>query len=269
MKKLIVVADWASDSLSTQELLSSTEGFLKESAGSKISFVSASSSTIHTAFLIAQVVATENRLGRSQETVLFQNTDPRLEDAAGAKFLILKLTSGLIVCGPNAGFDFSLIKGQIDQAFTYTGEDIKTQFRSRDFYARACAYLMDYLEDEMDLEEVSASSIPTLTGSHIGHVDNFGNIKTTLTAEVFKGKYDLGDMMPVVINKVKKEVRYVSGLFAGNLGELVIYPGSSGPRENPYLEISVWRHFTEENPTTGLAEFGNPRPGAEIQIKGL
>jgi len=58
----------------------------------------------------------------------------------------------------------------------------------------------------------------------------------------------------------------VSNLFGGNVGELVIYPGSFGPKENPYLEITIWRHFTEKKSTTGLAEFNNPKIGEEIKI---
>ena len=267
MKKLIVISDWASDGLSAQEFLSSTQGFLKEPANSKITFVDSTPSTIHTAYLLSQVVETENRLGIPQETVLFQNTDPRLTGSTGAQFLILKLASGMVVCGPNAGFDFSLLKKHVDQAFSYTGGDLGSQFRSRDFYARACAYFMDYLDDDLELDEVSVDVIPALVGWYVGHVDNFGNIKTTITAEELKGKFELGDTFSVEINKVKKNVRYVKSLFGGDLGELVIYPGSSGHTDNPYLEISAWRQFTEESPTTGIHEFGTPRPGQEIKIK--
>ncbi len=59
MKKLIVVADWVDDSLTCQEVKSAVEGFLKNSAGANITFVSSTPSTIHTSYLIKQVVEIE------------------------------------------------------------------------------------------------------------------------------------------------------------------------------------------------------------------
>ena len=51
---------------------------------------------------------------------------------------------------------------------------------------------MDYLGDELELEEISANIIPELDQFYIGHIDNFGNIKTTIVEEDFKGKYEYG-----------------------------------------------------------------------------
>ena len=60
--------------------------------------------------------------------------------------------------------------------------------------------------------------------------------------------------------------RFVDNLFGGVLGELVIYPGSSGAIDNPFLEISAWQHFDEIKPKTGVNFFFNPRPGMEIEL---
>ena len=272
MKRLIIVSDWAGDSLTAVEFKSSVEGNLKDPSVINLGFVSSTPSTIHTGFLLQQTVVTEERYGRPHELVIFQNTDPRLErvshadEARGAEFLIIKLTSGIVVCGPNAGYDFALLKSRVNQAFVYRDLDRGSQFRSRDNYARVCAHLMDNLDIEMDLEEVSADVIPDLKGGFIGHIDNYGNIKTTIMRDELKGKYEYGDEVRVKINGVSKTAKYVDNLFGGTLGELVIYPGSSGSPDDPYLEISVWRHFTEDSPTTGLHVFGNPRPGMDITI---
>ena len=51
MKKLIVIADWANDSLTCQELRSTVAGYLKDPDKANISFVASIPSTIHTAFL--------------------------------------------------------------------------------------------------------------------------------------------------------------------------------------------------------------------------
>jgi len=273
MKKLIVIADWAADSLNRQEFRSATEGFLKNPDGkAQINFVNATPSTIHTSFLLNQIVETEERFGRPQETVIFENTDPRLQtkegvaNAKGAEFVIVRLKSGIYVCGPNAGYDFSMVKERIEETFFYPNLNQGSQFRSRDLYSRVCSHLMDGMEDEMELEETNNNIIPELRGNYVGHIDNHGNIKTTISKEQFKGKYEMGETVKIKINAVEKSVRFVANLFGGTPGELVIYPGSSGNRDNPYLEISVWRHFTEAKPTTGLQELNYPKPGAGIII---
>ncbi len=272
MKKLIVVADWASDSMNFQEFISAVEGFLKDPKDININFVTSDPSTIHTGFVLAQVILTEERLGHPAETVIFQNTDTRLnvkenaEAAQGAEFLIIRLKSGLYVCGPNAGYDFSFIKSKIDEVFRYEGLDKGSQFRSRDLYARVSAHLMDSLEDEMELEEVSSNTIPSIQGYFIGHIDNHGNIKTTMSLADLREHHEYGEEIVVKINRVEKKAKFVKNLFGGSPGELVIYPGSSGPMENPYLEVSIWRYFTEDNPTTGVDVFNHPRPGMKIEI---
>lgn len=273
MKKLIVVADWASDTLTNQEFRTAVEGFSQIPQNAQLSFVSSTPSTIHTAFLISQLVETETRYGRPLDTVIFQNTDPRLqtdtsvEQAKGAEFIVILLKCGLYICGPNAGYDFSLLKDQIQAVFTYPEFDKGSQFRSRDLYARVCAHLMDAMQDELGLEETHFNCIPALEGKYVAHIDNYGNIKTTFTEEDLKGKYQYDEEIEIKINNITKKVKYVKNLFGGNPGELVMYPGSSGAIDNPYLEITIWRHFTEENPTTGLHTFNNPRPGMEVSLR--
>ncbi len=272
MKKLIVIADWASDSLTCNEVKIAVDGYLKDPNLSDISFVSSTPSTIHTSFLLNQIIEDIERYGRPMETVIFQNTDPRLEykqatkRAEGAKPVIIKLKSGIYLTGPNAGYDFSMIKDRIEEVFQYVGVNEEGQFHSRDLYARISAHLMDYMEDELDLEEIGLDEISDLKGFYIGHIDNFGNIKTTITQEDFKGKYEYGDFVNIKINNLSKKAKFVSNLFGGVPGELVIYPGSSGKKDNRFLEISVWRYFTEEKPTTGLHEFNYPKVGSVIEI---
>lgn len=273
MKKLIVVADWAHDSLTNQEVLTAVEGFSKNRADVRVTFVASTPSTLHTSFILQQLIRTEERYGNPGETVFFQNTDPRIqtkegvEHAQGAEFIVIKLKSGIFLCGPNAGYDFSLLKPSIEYVYRYDGLDKGSQFRSRDLYSRVSAHLMDEMQDELDLEEQSSNCIPELRGYFVGHIDNYGNVKTTITHSDFKGKYGLGEKVEITLNEVKKTATYVSNLFGGTPGELVIYPGSSGDKDDPYLEISVWRHFTEKVVTTGVHAFNMPRPGMEIKIK--
>lgn len=272
MKKLIVVADWARDSLTNAEVGLAVEGFLKKEEKPDFYFITSTPSTIHTAFLVNQVITTEERYGNPLETVIFQNTDPRLfskeklEKAKGADPLIIKLKSGIYLTGPNAGYDFSFVKSRIEALFVYKGVNEEGQFHSRDLYSRISAHLMEGLEDEMEMEQVSSNIIPEIDRCYVAHIDNFGNIKTTIKKDILKGKYEYGDFVKIKIGKIENEAKFVDNLFGGVLGELVIYPGSSGAVDNPFLEISAWQHFDEIKPKTGKDFFSNLRPGMEIEL---
>lgn len=272
MRKLIVIADYASDNLSCQEVKTVVEGYLKNPLHANISFVSSTPKTIHTSFLLSQAVEVQERYGQPQETVIFVNCDPRLDvekarRGEGADGLIILLASGIYLLGPNAGYSFSLIKDRLREVYKYEPLKKGGQFRSRDKYGRVIAHLMDYLEDQLELEEREAPLIPDLHGFYVGHIDNYDNIKTTIKKEDFKGKFKYQDMVKIKIGRVTREAKFVENLFADKPGRLVIYPGSSGRPDNPYLEVSVWRHFDEAKSETGSGQFGSPRPGDKIQIK--
>ncbi len=273
MKKLIVVADWAQDTLSQQEFRSSVGGFVSDHRRANIAFVPSSPSTVHTGFLVNQIALTEERFGHPLETVIFQNTDPRLQSpgelhkAQGAGFYIARLATGLHVCGPNAGYDFSFVCDRIHVLFEYRGLEKGSQFRSRDLFARVCAHLMDAMEDEMDLLERQQLMIPRIDRYVVGHIDNFGNIKTTVPMSALKGRYELHDMVDVRINHKYGRAKYVDNLFGEQRGVLTIYPGSSGDAHDPYLEIGVRQSFAHnEHVQTALDVFHHPQPGMEVVI---
>jgi len=273
MKKLIVVADWADDALSCQEVRSATEGFLKNpasaSGGPNINFVSSTPSTVHTAFLLSQIVEIEERFGRALDTVIFQNTDPMQEHTEesggiGAQLFIMRLKSGIYVLGPNAGYVFSLIKHKVEEVFHYPGLEMTGQFRSRDVFSKISAYFMDSLQDDLELDEMHVNLIPSLEDYYVGHIDNFGNVKTTIAESFFKGKYALGDEINITIHGVTQKVKYVKSLFDGVADSLIIYPGSSGKIEDPYLEISMCTDFSKDHSKTGADMFNFPKPGMKI-----
>jgi hypothetical protein len=216
------------------------------------------------ALLVSQLALTEELFGRPLETVIYQNTDHR-EQPEGAELLIVHLASGIYLIGPNAGFNFSMIKSQIEEVYTYRGIEKGGQFRSRDVYPRLVAHLMDAMEDDLDLEETSSNTIPALDGFYIGHIDNFGNIKTTITSEWIKEKYNYDDQVKVRINSVEKEARFVTNFFGGTVGELVIFPGSSGVKDNPFMEIAVWQNF-KPGSVAGSDAFRHPLPGMKVEI---
>src|SRR5687767_655625 len=155
MKKLIVVSDWVDDSLTCQEVKIGVEGRLATDETPNITFVASYPSTIHTAFLIHQICEIEERLGKPEQTVLFQNTDTRLQakkgvkESKGAEFTVIKLKCGMFLCGPNAGFNFSMIKDRVEIVYYLKDHDKGSQFRSRDLYSKVCAHLMEGNEKDI------------------------------------------------------------------------------------------------------------------------
>lgn len=274
MKKLIVISDWVDDSLTCQEFRSAVENFIDSDTLPHISFVASTPSTIHTAYLLNQIAEIEERFKNPHNTVIFVNTDPRIhtyqrvEEAEGSEFVILHLKSGLIVCGPNALYCFSLIKERVKKVYLDKNLRRGSQFRSRDLFSEVCARLMKDVNSKLNVEKVSNDIIKDLKGHFVGHIDNFGNIKTTITLGEARKKYKYADLLKVKVNGTSMNVRFVDNMFGAKPGELVIYPGSSGKIGDPFLEISAWTHFIEPEPKTGIYFFENIMPGQEIKISG-
>jgi len=272
MKKLIVVADWVDDSLTCQEVRSATEGFLQSPEHAQITFVSSTPHTIHTAFLLNQISETEEHYGRPLDTVIFQNTDPMQEHTEeyggiGAELFIIRLKSGLHILGPNSGNVFSLIKPKIEEVFCYKGLEMSGQFRSRDVFAKLSAYFMDSLQDDLELDEMHTNLIPELQSYYVGHIDNYGNIKTTIKESELKGKFTPGAELSVTINNVTQKATYLKNLYDGQQESLILYPGSSGNPLDLFMEISICTDLTQENAKTGIHLFNNPKPGMKIMLE--
>lgn len=272
MKKCIVVADWAMDTLYAQEFRSALGGYMSSANFPDISFVGTEASTVHTAYIAAQIIETEERLGNPLETVVFVNTDSRLpispDDAVARPggFLILLLNSGMYVVGTNAGNSFSLIKHKVQRAFAYAGLKEQPASRARDVYSRLVAHLAESLDAQMEFDEVHTHTIPLLQHAAVGHVDVFGNILTTIHKNDLRERRNFLDMVTVEIGGISKQAQFVEHLFAGQSGELVVYPSSFGPLDNPYLGISAWERKPEELGKTGAAHFGFPKPGTRAAI---
>jgi len=269
MKRLTILADLAKDTLSRRELVAAILGRLPENSNPRIDFVESEFNTYHTSFLLSQIVFTEERLGAPQENVIFVNTDPRTDKSEahevglGALFLVAILKSGLIICGPNGGYCFSMIKEKIEQLFVYRGVESGSQFRSRDRFPQVVAPLMEEKEESLNLEEISLEVIPDLNSKIVAHIDNFGNIKTTFTKNEFE-KFAAGTKIKVEINGVKQEVIYTHHLTGHHPGELLFYPGSSGDINNPFMEIA---NLFSDNYKSASDYFGHPKPGMEVKIK--
>lgn len=269
MKNLIIIADYCQDTLTTQELKSAFIGHLSSSFSSQLSFVHSTPSTIHTAFLLKQILITESRLGDPNNLVIFVNTDPRLQTikgvklSQGAQFVVAKLKNGAWLCGPNAGHSFSLIREEIEYLYLYPNLDKGSQFRSRELYMRVAALLVEAKQDEMQLEEIRNNDILVLNEFYIGHIDNYGNMKTTAPNSFMKGKHEFGEKVKITLNGQNKEAVYTDNMFGQEPGMLVLAPGSSGLPNDPYLELIIWQHYPD---TSARKAFPQAKPGDEIKL---
>lgn len=234
MKKLIVIADWCNDSLYTAEYKSAVSGFTDSQQTLDISYIAAAQSSINASFLLAQAALTESRLGEPQSTIIHIGSEPK---NSTDPFLVIKLTSGIYVCGINSEYTFSLVKDLIDKAFVYKVEGMSTGFVSRDVYSRVVAHLLNSLEDDLELEEVHTNTIQELQGHYVGHIDSFGNIITTITHTELQATHSENDGVEITIGSENKKAIYKKNIWSGDEGQLIIGPSSFGHVDNPYVSI--------------------------------
>lgn len=273
MKKLIVVADWAQDPLASQVIRSTIEGFVTNPDAVQISFVPCSSSTLHTSFLVSQLIQTEQVYGRPMDTVILVGTQPFsaktevIEQTVESLFAVARLDSGLYVCGPQAGHNFSLFKNEIETLFIYNTVHSPTQFPARDVHARLVAHLMDSLESELDLEQVPRDTIPACSTHIIGHIDGLGNIITTLTHADIKGKTHIHETVSVSIHDVSLDATYVEKITDVEEGQLALLPSAYGDPGNAFMQLSFCKMYEDGREVTAINAFHHPMPGMKVEVK--
>jgi len=240
MKNLIVIADWVKDDLYKSEFLTALSGHIPSNSGLNISFVSSSKSDIHHAFLLHQIAYTTDRLGAAHETVILMGSDLRSSFAnSPSPFVVLKLQSGIFVLGQNTGKVFSMIRDELEEAFVYSPIDLDKSYIARDVFPRICSVFMDARQQELDLDELHMNQIPPMFDKYIGHITNDALFLTTLTHQDLKGKYSFGDKIHLIIGSENILVKYVENIENEDLSTSLVYSGSSGDINDPYLELKL------------------------------
>ena len=214
-------------------------------------------STVQTGFWAYQMVLNHNELARllrdgHSRSYLFLNTAPRKDSSeprkgnAGEPLVYAKLYNGMEVVGVMSGESFSYLKPIVTEFREISVPKEGSQFRSRDIFPQALASIMrsDYsiLGDKIDIE-----SIPERTKWLVAHVDGYGNMKLSTTAS--EAALMEGEKIKVRISEKTTEVIYSGGIFHIDDGALCVAPGSSGKKEDPFLEISersgnAWKRFS-------------------------
>ena len=222
--------------------------------------------TTQTGFWVYQIALNDDAIRKlsanKANTYIYVNTAPRRDDpnprkeASGEGLAYAKLKTGMEIVGVNSGETFSFVKPMIEKLFSVNVSNMGSQFRSRDIFPKVLAQIVN--GDYSCLgAELSLDSIPEPKGSRIAHVDGYGNIKTTIHASDVSG-LKLGDSVKVSINQAEYNAKYADSIFGVKEGELCFAAGSSGPKENRFMEISkrlgsAWKLF------------GKPEIGTEIK----
>lgn len=272
MKSLIFIPDYGIDALAVSEVLES----IRRSARAPFFVHTVPArpfNTIHTSFLLQQLSRVLDT-AQAKETVFFLNTDPRthtpkaVEAAQGSPLVAAFLKNQALVLSPNAGFCLSFIKDEIGKLYEVKVAADGSQFRSRDIFATVVAQalasdIVSLLGQELSPKE----TIPALPeGAFVLHADNYGNIKVFLQKDSLeKQGIREGDEVKVTIGeKTVSGIRVSSTIFTIPPGSIVLAPGSSGPKDNPYYELSV--RFNGNVKQSAADIFGWPEPGTQVSL---
>lgn len=258
MKKLIVLSNWAQDTFYTEHFRTAVYGFLQNGGYPHISFIPVSSS-IEAGYMLSVLVETEHRLGRPQETIIFtdlQAHDISEQDAAQpgqGQFTILRLASGMYVCGLNNGYVFYGIKKQIQHAFTYSKSDDISQISEREAYARKLTFFLESIEDDLELEETHTSSILEMRDLVITFQDATGNLYTNMHLDHLKGKVEFGEMIEIRSGEHVFQARLLKPGSKPHPGEVSLVSTPFGSVEIDTFYLCFTPDQSKDNPLTDLA----------------
>lgn len=278
MKALVFVPDYGTDSLTVAEVLTAIRNFTNTAFTTDV-IASRPFNTIHAGFLLDQI---QRQLSedRAKETIFFLNTDPRtqtanpIEKAEGSELYVAWLENGATVISPKAGYCFSFIKTKIKKFARLKVLANGSQFRSRDIFPAMVSKVLDNNLKDENFTETKIEEIPDLPlDFFVIHIDNYGNIKTSFTQnDLEKTGLKWGDWINIKIGnkdtlhtKDTLRTKVASTIFTCEPGTLVFAPGSSGDKNNPYLELSVRFNGNYNNASAGDL-FENPEPGSVIKI---
>jgi len=272
MKSLIFITDYGSDALATSEVLQGIRRFVEASFFAHV-VPTRPFNTIHTSFLLEQLYRGMDK-DQALQTVFFLNTDPRIhtkeaiQAAGGAPLVAAYLRSGAVVITPNSGYCLSFVKQAIEKLVKINVAADGTQFRSRDIFALVVAKaLIGNLASLFEKELSIVDTVPELpSGTFLLHTDNYGNMKLFLQKEALElQKIYEGDEISIQVGQKRVGgIRVAFNIFAVVPGSMVLAPGSSGPKDNPYYELSV--RFDGDSKKSAASLFEWPDPGTSISF---
>ncbi|MDJ0954182.1 MAG: hypothetical protein QNJ81_10930 [Acidimicrobiia bacterium] len=266
---LHMICDYAPDGLEFAEIVTRLHTSLTD-PGSVLIRQTATPplDTISVGFVTGQL-----GLGPSpQRMVIFGNAAPRRDqeemsaENRGRGLRYAKLDNDVEVVSVDSQYAFSFIKDRIVEYRDVASPAAGSQFRSRDYFPRYVAAIVDgdysVLTDRLD-----PNSIEEVPSHLVAWTDGFGNIKTTVRkSHLDSADLAVGDRVLVTLNGVTLAGVISDGGFTVPRGVLAVNAGSSG-YDDPFVELFLRVHHMSEK--TAAVRFDHPEGGTPLEIEPL
>ena len=218
--------------------------------------------TLAAGFCAAQLALNQAPAG----TLVYQNVAPREDEQEpreanrGERLAFARLPTGVRVIGVNAGHAFSFLRDAAEELRWAAAPAEGSQFRSRDIFPQAAAAIALGQAGALG-ERLGRREIPAVPRARIAYVDGYGNVKTTIRADLATAAP--GARLRLRVGRVEREAIAAGASFAVAPGQLAFAPGSSGwsdrGRETRWMELflrggSAWE------------ELGRPPVGAQLRL---
>jgi hypothetical protein len=207
-----------------------------------------------------------------QRMVIFANSAPRRDRHEGAvanrgrSLRYASLDNGVEVVGVASEHAFSFVKSRITEFREVTSPTAGSQFRSRDFFPRYVAAIVDgdYTVLGAVVDPAAIEDVPDRV---VAWTDGFGNIKTTLRRSALEAEgLGPGSRVLVTLNGVTLAGVVSDGGFTVERGVLAVNAGSSG-YEDPFVELFLRVHHMSEK--TAAVRFDYPSGGTPFLVRPL
>jgi S-adenosyl-l-methionine hydroxide adenosyltransferase len=219
--------------------------------------------TLAAGFCVAQLGLNDAPTG----TIIYHNVAPRQdvnearEANAGERLAFARLLTGVRVIGVNAGRAFSFVRDVAEELRWAAVPAAGSQFRSRDLFPQAAAAIALGHPDALG-ETIDPGVIPDVPEHVIAYIDGYGNLKTTLRAEV--QPYAARTNVRLRIGGCEHKAIAGDGTFSVGHGQMAFAPGSSGWTNKQRREMRWMEIFLREG--NAWETFLCPRIGDEVEV---
>lgn len=203
-------------------------------------------------------------------TVIFGNCAPRRGSQKASVnnkdhgIVYAKLKNGVEIINVFSEYAFGFVKKDIVALHDVNCPNEGSQFRSRDFFPKSVAKIVDGDYSELG-ESLDVSIIPDIPHNLVAWTDGFGNIKTTMRLSDLKAmNVKPGQSVQVILNGVSMLGVISVGGFQVDRGVLAVNTGSSG-YDDPFIEFFLRVHQMAEK--TAAVRFDYPVGGAPFEVK--
>jgi hypothetical protein len=177
-----------------------------------------------------------------------------------------KLDNDAEVLNVSSQYAYSFIKDHIVEYREINSPAAGSQFRSRDFFPKYVAAIVDRDYSVLGAA-LDPSSIEDIPHQVVAWTDGFGNIKTTMRKSDLRQRGLVsGDRVLVTLNGVTLAGVVSDGGFAVSRGVLAVNAGSSG-HDDPFIELFLRVHLMSEK--TAAVRFDYPVGGTPFDIRPL